>query len=137
MLITMAPPLTNDEFFTKLSELFDKNRSESQGSVFLTQKRLTYSAPSDTFLTEADAPSFPDLEPTQPLSLLIRATDGKHKSKVRLSTIVTADTLEGFFSRYAEVCKAGMSGLKKRDRSKAKARQKAKKKVVPTGEEKK
>ncbi|OBT64137.1 hypothetical protein VE03_06214 [Pseudogymnoascus sp. 23342-1-I1] len=133
----MAPPLTNDEFFTKLSELFDKNRSETQGSVFLTQKRLTYSAPSDAFPTPADAP-FPDLAPTQPLSLLIRATDGKHKSKVRLSTVVTAEALEGFFSRYAEVCKAGMSGLKKRDRSKAKARQKAKKKVVvPAGEEKK
>ncbi|KFY35944.1 hypothetical protein V494_05458 [Pseudogymnoascus sp. VKM F-4513 (FW-928)] len=135
----MTAPLTNDEFFTKLSELFDKKKSESQGSVFLTQKRLTYSAPSDTFPTEADAPSFPDLEPTQPLTLLIRATDGKHKkSKTRLSTVVTADALEGFFSRYAEVCKAGMSGLKKRDRSKAKARQKAKKKVVvPAGEEKK
>ncbi|KFY19764.1 hypothetical protein V491_04232, partial [Pseudogymnoascus sp. VKM F-3775] len=39
MIITMAKPLTNDEFFTKLSELFDKNRSKSQGSVFLTQKR--------------------------------------------------------------------------------------------------
>lgn len=99
---------------------------------------MTYSAPSDAFPTQADAPSFPDLEPTQPISLLIRATDGKHKSKVRLSTVVTAEDLEGFFSRYAEVCKAGMSGLKKRDRSKAKARQKAKKKVVaPAGEEKK
>lgn len=30
-----------------------------------------------------------------------------------------------------------MSGLKKRDRSKAKARQKAKKKAAPVGEEKK
>lgn len=99
---------------------------------------MTYTAPSSTFPTPADAPSFPDLAPTQPLSLLIRATDGKHKSKVRLSTVVAADALEGFFSRYAEVCKAGMSGLKKRDRSKAKARQKAKKKVVPAaGEEKK
>ncbi|KFY27717.1 hypothetical protein V493_03349 [Pseudogymnoascus sp. VKM F-4281 (FW-2241)] len=134
----MTAPLTNDEFFIKLSELFDKKRTDSQGSVFLTQKRLSYSAPSDTFPAQADAQSFPDLAPTQPLSLLIRATDGKHKSKTRLSTVVTADALEDFFNRYAEVCKGGMSGLKKRDRSKAKARQKAKKKVaVPAGEEKK
>jgi signal recognition particle subunit SRP14 len=77
------------------------------------------------------------LEATQPLSLLIRATNGKHKSKAKLSTIVTADSLESFFTRYAEVCKTGMSGLKKRDRSKAKARQKAKKKAAPVGEEKK
>jgi signal recognition particle subunit SRP14 len=48
---------------------------------------------------------------------------------------VTPETIEGFYTRYAEVCKAGMSGLKKRDRSKAKAKMKAKKKAG--GEEKK
>lgn len=41
-----------------------------------------------------------------------------------------ADALEAFFARYAEVCKGGMSGLKKRDRSKAKEKLKAKKKKL-------
>ena len=39
-----------------------------------------------------------------------------------------ADELEVFFTRYLEVCKAGMGGLKKRDRSGNKAKAKAKKK---------
>ena len=54
---------------------------------------------------------------------------------MKLSTIVQADELDGFFTRYAEVCKAGMSGLKKRDRSgrKAKAKKEKKKKVKSDG----
>lgn len=63
---------------------------------------------------------FPDLHPSHPLPVLIRATNGKSKEKkdkVKISTVVQADELEGFFVKYAEVWKAGMSGLKKRDRS--------------------
>ena len=75
---------------------------------------------------------FPDLHPPYPLPVLIRATDGKSgeriKEKIKLSTIVPAGQLEGFFKRYAEVWKAGMSALKKRDRSGRKAKGKAKKK---------
>jgi signal recognition particle subunit SRP14 len=71
---------------------------------------------------------FPDLNPSKPIPILIRATNGKHKDKkIKLSTIVEPDALEAFFVKYAEVCKLGMSGLKKRDRSKAKERLKAKK----------
>lgn len=44
-----------------------------------------------------------------------------------------ADELEGFFVRYAEVCKAGMSGLKKRDRS-GRKKGKAKKKGAGPGD---
>lgn len=69
----------------------------------------------------------------------MRATDGKsqskdrkkNKNKVKLSTIVQPDDIEGFFATYADVCKAGMQSLKKRDRSK---RKKQKKKA---GDEKK
>jgi signal recognition particle subunit SRP14 len=74
---------------------------------------------------------FPNLNPSQPLPLIIRATNGKSKEKrdkkIKLSTIVEADALEGFFAKYAEVCKTRMSGLKKRDRSKQKEKLKAKK----------
>jgi signal recognition particle subunit SRP14 len=66
------------------------------------------------------------------LPIIIRATSGKSREnkagKMKLSTIVEASALEAFFIRYAEVCKSGMSGLKKRDRSKVKKKMKAKKK---------
>lgn len=82
--------------------------------------------------TPTSAEPFSDLHPSKPLPVIIRATNGKSKEKrdkkIKLSTIVNSDALEGFFVRYAEVCKSGMSGLKKRDRSKAKERLKAKKK---------
>ena len=39
-----------------------------------------------------------------------------------MSTIVEAADLPGFYTRYAEVCKKGMEGLRKRDKKKAKKR---------------
>ena len=51
----------------------------------------------------------------------MRATNGKakdkRKDKVKISTVVQPEELEAFYVRYAEACKAGMSGLRKRDRS--------------------
>ena len=44
-----------------------------------------------------------------------------------------ADELESFFVKYAECWKAGMSGLKKRDRSGRKAKAKGKKKKEKEG----
>jgi signal recognition particle subunit SRP14 len=80
---------------------------------------------------------FLDLNPAKPFPIIIRATNGKSKErrdkKVKLSTIVDADALDGFFAKYAEVCKLGMSGLKKRDRSKQKEKLKAKKKKQGSG----
>lgn len=90
----------------------------------LTQKPLLHPTP--------DSSSKP--------SILIRATDGntdapnpkthqnkvakKSSSKVKLSTVAAPDELDAFYARYAEVCKAGMTGLKKRDRKKGKAKAK-------------
>ena len=78
------------------------------------------------------AQPFSDLNPSNPFPIIIRATNGKSKDhrgkKIKLSTIVNAGALDGFFAKYAEVCKLGMSGLKKRDRSKQKEKLKAKKK---------
>lgn len=53
---------------------------------------------------------------------------------MKLSTEVQADELEGFFTRYAEVWKVGMGGLKKRDRKKAKAKKTKKRKGKGDGE---
>lgn len=129
--ITMEKHLRVDEFFVRLTELFDSRRKEDHGSIFLTQKRLTYGEPPETFPEPTEEAPFPDLKPTKPLSILIRATDGKrtkqNRRKTTISTIVTPDAIEGFFVRYGEVCKLGMSGLKKRDKKKMKEKLKAKK----------
>lgn len=98
------------------------------------------SAPS-TPAKVADDPLW-DIHPPNPLPIIIRATDGKtqsedrkkNKDKVKLSTLVQPDDIEPFYARYAEVCKAGMQSLKKRDRSKRKKAKKEKRK--DGGEEK-
>ena len=85
-----------------------------------------------------------DLHPTLPLPVIIRASDGETQSKdrvknkyhVKISTIVQPDDLEGFFTRYAEVCKASMLSLRKRDRRKRKADKGKKKKGAETAEKK-
>jgi signal recognition particle subunit SRP14 len=75
---------------------------------------------------------FRDLTSTKRFPIIIRATNGKSKekrdNKIKLSTVVDIDALDGFFAKYADICKQGMSGLKKRDRSKQKEKLKAKKK---------
>ncbi|KAF3919663.1 hypothetical protein ABW20_dc0105427 [Dactylellina cionopaga] len=179
--------LSNDEFFAKLSDLLTSKKDH--GSVFLTQKRLSYDPsnppPTKTLTrpskvskststkkkssskftktvhpspTEGDlksdllsllshpssstdhtaATSIIDepLEAAQEsasLPILIRATNGKsndarHEGKhIKLSTVVEADQLESFFTRYAETCKQGLTGLKKKVR-KGKKSKKTKKK---------
>ncbi|PYI19862.1 signal recognition particle, SRP9/SRP14 subunit [Aspergillus japonicus CBS 114.51] len=118
----MPAHLNHEEFFTSLTTLLTTTSQKARGSVYLTQKPWI----------NADSP-----EQQQP-SILIRATDGNTSApnpkkaktdkktaaaaakKVKLSTVVSPEELEAFYVRYAEVCKAGMTGLKKRDRSKKK-----------------
>lgn len=85
-----------------------------------------------------------DLHPTLALPVIIRASDGetqskdrvKNKDHVKISTIVQPDDLEGFFTRYADVCKTSMLSLRKRDRRKRKADKGKKKKGTETAEKK-
>ncbi|RKF57490.1 putative signal recognition particle 14kd protein [Golovinomyces cichoracearum] len=122
--------MSNNDFFTKLSSLFDSYRNVDHGSIYLTQKRLTYNT--EEALESSGSPPINDLENAKSLPILIRASNGKSKEKkdqkIKLSTVVEADGLEEFFTRYAEVCKSGMNRMKKRDRSKAKEKLKARKK---------
>ncbi|KAF7195054.1 Signal recognition particle subunit srp14 [Pseudocercospora fuligena] len=129
--------LSNDEFFVQLTSLIEKTQQKGHGSVFLTQKRLTFDTSASSpppGQKAADDPLW-DLNPPNPLPIIIRATDGKSQSKdrvknkvkIKLSTLVQPDDLDSFFARYAEVCKAGMQSLKKRDRKKAKSKKKGKK----------
>ncbi|KAI1773711.1 signal recognition particle 14kD protein [Hypoxylon cercidicola] len=120
--------LSHDEFFTKLTELFDARKGKDHGSIVLVQKRLSHDQP----LPEATSDTiFPDLHPPKPMPVLIRATNAKGKERrqdrVKFSTVVEPDSLPAFFERYADVCKAGMTTLKPRDRSKRKGKAKKKK----------
>ncbi|KAK4228167.1 signal recognition particle, SRP9/SRP14 subunit [Podospora fimiseda] len=125
--------LTHDEFFTALTTLFP-TKSSPKGTIILSQKRFTFPQ------QEKSENPLADLNPSDPLPLIIHATNAKSKSsrekghpRTKLSTIVQPDELEGFYAKYAEVCKAGMSGfLKPRDRTKRKAKAKGKKKKTTT-----
>lgn len=71
-----------------------------------------------------------DLTPKTKLPVLIRATDGKSKhkkEKIKLATVVDVENIPEFYAKYAEICRARMTGLKKRDRTKAKKKKKTKK----------
>ncbi|KAH8423372.1 signal recognition particle 14 kDa protein [Aspergillus melleus] len=124
----MPAHLAHDEFFTSLTTLLTNTSQKARGSIFLTQKPLLASNPSSETSTTP--------------SILVRATDGNTNApnpksakegdakkkpsstsqKVKLSTVVAPEDLEAFYTRYAEVCKAGMTGLKKRDRKRGKAK---------------
>ena len=84
--------------------------------------------------------SLADLHPPKPLPVLIRATDGKsgegRKDRIKISTVVEPEDLERFYIRYAEVCKSGMQGLKKRDKSKRRKAKAKKRKGGGDGEKK-
>ncbi|KAK5137964.1 hypothetical protein LTR08_005761 [Meristemomyces frigidus] len=131
----MAAHLSSDDFFTRLGSLLEKTQQKGHGAVYLTQKRLTFDNDAASPEMVADDPLW-DLHPPNPLPLIMRATDGKSQSrdrtknteKIKISTIVQPDDVETFYTRYADVCKAGMQSLKKRDRSK---RKKDKKKKAP------
>ncbi|KAL4781475.1 signal recognition particle, SRP14 subunit [Aspergillus varians] len=125
----MPSALSHEEFFTSLTTLLTTTSQKTKGSVYLTQTPLLNSTPSDPAASDKPQPS-----------ILIRASDGntnapnpktheakdkdRKTSKVKLSTVVQPQELEAFYARYAEVCKAGMTGLKKRDRKLKKAKAK-------------
>jgi signal recognition particle subunit SRP14 len=83
-----------------------------------------------------------DTHPENPVPVLIRAANNKSTKRpgkgkpgnerenvdqIKLSTVVQPDYLDAFYVRYAEACRAGMGGLKKRDRKKGKKDKKKKK----------
>jgi signal recognition particle subunit SRP14 len=121
------------QFFAQLNNLFEYNRTKGHGTVYLSQKRLAFDTESQpqTPTKVADDPLW-DTHPEHPLPILIRAhnnksskrgeTDREDIAKISLSTIVQPAQLDAFFVQYAEACKAGMSGLKKRDRTKRRKR---------------
>jgi len=131
-LFMLSTKTNSSQFFTHLTTLIKSTHKAGHGSVHLSQKRLTHSnIPEDSEVV--DNPLW-DLKPPNPLPVLIRASNGacpkvrKAGGKVKCATVVKPEDLEGFFERYAEVCKKGFEGLKKRDRSKKKKKGKGAKK---------
>ncbi|ROV89340.1 hypothetical protein VMCG_09641 [Cytospora schulzeri] len=97
--------LSHDEFFNKLGELFTSRKGKDHGSVFLTQKRMTHGLDDKDDDDNTTSSSYP---------VIVRATNGKSGDdrkagkKVKLSTVVPSDSLDAFYVRYAEICKAGI-----------------------------
>ncbi|KAI6245240.1 hypothetical protein HI914_06522 [Erysiphe necator] len=125
--------LSHEDFFIRLTALFDACRDKNHGSVFLTQKRLSYGQ--NVELPEASGSlPFNDLNLSKSLPILIRATNGRSSRsltpKIKLSTVVEASDLNNFFARYMEICKLGTNKMKKRDRTKAKEKLKVKRKQI-------
>ncbi|KAI5779806.1 signal recognition particle 14kD protein-domain-containing protein [Geopyxis carbonaria] len=98
--------LSNQEFFTRLTTLLAAATNAHKNTIFLSQKPVPNATASDS----AD----------EPCAILIRATDGAkdYAKKVKIATVVAPQDLEVFYARYAEVSKANMGTLKKRDRKK-------------------
>lgn len=141
-------PINTDstaQFLTRLTTLLADAHSTAHGSIYLTQKPVVD-------LGTADAAISKETDAATDGQILIRATNGlskehrgavaksntksraaqagksKGRPKVKLATVVNAVELDAFYARYAEVCKKGMEGLRKRDKKKAKVKAKAKKK---------
>ncbi|KAJ5118843.1 Salicylate hydroxylase [Penicillium atrosanguineum] len=127
----MAPHMATDEFFSALTELLSKTSQKSRGSVFLSQKPLIDGVTSGqpSILIRASNGNTDAKKPIDKDGKIDKTKVSK-ASKVKFSTVVPADQLEAFYTRYADVCKASMTGLKKRDRSKRKAKGKGVSKAI-------
>lgn len=84
---------------------------------------------------ETEEGTLPDLELSEtPGPVLIRATNGASKvdrdsRKIKFATVVEPEAIDMFYVRYAEVCKIGMTALKKRNRKNKNKKKKAPKAV--------
>ncbi|GAA5833995.1 hypothetical protein JCM11251_003587 [Rhodosporidiobolus azoricus] len=150
-LLTSAAVAHRTQFLTQLGDLFASRKDK--GSVFITQKRFTYTDPSTSASTSAAAPSAEgegeeadvdmvdasaDGEDHKEYPLLVRATDGnsgkdkdekkKSKGKVNLSTIVLPSDYDSFTSSYHTLLRSVFSaGLRPKRKKTSAAALEAKK----------
>ncbi|GAA5932424.1 RNA-binding signal recognition particle subunit SRP14 [Sporobolomyces koalae] len=137
--------LSNEVFLDRLSDLFEAKKT--QGSVFLTTKRLTYEPTTLEGTTRTDQDEDVDMtdshdQPpatssssssaqTKEYPLLVRATDGKGKkeTKTKLSTIVKTDEYDEFIERYTTILRthlaAGLRPKRKRTQTNKKPKSNA------------
>ncbi|KAG4305520.1 hypothetical protein PORY_001076 [Pneumocystis oryctolagi] len=101
--------LSNEEYLNSLSLLF---ASKKEKGITKTDSYKNLEN------VQKNGGEFDDISYST-YKLLFRATDGK---KIKISTLVDSSFLTPFFSKYTEICKSGMTRLKKRDRKKQKAK---------------
>ncbi|XP_062507170.1 signal recognition particle 14 kDa protein-like [Corticium candelabrum] len=100
--------LENDAFLTELTRMFSK--SKTSGSVFLTMKK--YSGRMKPHAKRAGA-ARSDVADVESNKCLIRASTGR---KRKISTVVSSKDVIKFQMAYANLLKANMDGLKKREK---------------------
>ncbi|KAL7412206.1 signal recognition particle, SRP9/SRP14 subunit [Mrakia frigida] len=115
--------VSNDDFLVRLQSLLDKNKT--LGSVWITQKRLTYTP---TPAEEEEAQLNEDVDMGEGSSSLlsekewpcvVKASDGE----IKFSTQISPSDLPSFTLAYGTLLKASLAPhLKKRDKKKEKAR---------------
>lgn len=111
--------LDNDGFLTQLTHLLQKTRTS--GSVNITMKRYHgQTKPKPKPRGTKKLQKLTGVEQEGESKCLFRATNGKKK----LSTIVNAKDVNRFQLAYANVLKANMDNLKKRDKRTEKSKAK-------------
>lgn len=118
---------------TSLTTLLTDTTSAGHGSIFLTQKSLESSEGSSPQVLIRATNGATEKSKSKPNFKVSKEQAHKSKPKIKLATVVDAADLESFYALYADVCKKGMEGMRKRDKKKAKEKAKAaKKKKVTT-----
>jgi len=90
------------------------------------------SQPSSQVLIRATNGASATKSKTKSNSKVSKPQQGSTKQKIKLATVVETADLDNFYSKYADVCKKGMEGMRKRDKKKAKEKAKAAKKKKGT-----
>lgn len=129
MCSTIPISVNECQFLESLGSLLASTSSSGTGSVYLTQKTLTNgdSSASSRILIRATNGATAKSK-AKPGVKIAKEDQHKQKTKIKLGTIVETADLETFYTKYADVCKKGMEGLRKRDKKKAKEKAKAAKK---------
>lgn len=122
------------QFFKQVTNLLAKK--EGKSSLYITQKRLSYDIENSITDPEPYSDLGKDVKPIlhentpdlKKYCILIRVTDGNKDKllKTKLSTIVEPEKLDQFWTEYTNVLKTGFVGLKKKTKSKKKAKKNSK-----------
>lgn len=124
--------LIHFQFLSSLGSLLTSTTSSSHGSVFLTQKPMPTSDDSK-LSSQVLIRATNGATTAKPKSKVSKEKQHSSKQKIKLATVVEATDLDSFYTKYADVCKKGMEGMRKRDKKKAKEKAKAAKKKKGTG----
>lgn len=106
--------LENDAFLSEVTKLFQKSKATSTGSLCITMKR--YDGRKKPKPQSGTAPKGPI--PAADYKCLMRAALGSKK----VSTVINAKDVNKFQMAYANLLRANMDALKKREKKSKKAK---------------